>query len=133
VNENLRSELLGTAGLSVAAVAALVLTVVRDPRGSALPARDGVLRVFLIGLALQCLHFAEEFITSFYSRFPLVLGRQPWSPEFFVAFNLLWLTVWMLSATGVRGGYRPAQAARLPRTSGRSRGGPAAIALAPSS
>jgi hypothetical protein len=39
-------------------------------------------------------------MTSFYGRFPLVLGLRAWSPDFFVAFNLFWLTVWLLSATG---------------------------------
>jgi hypothetical protein len=108
MSESLRSELLGTSGLGAAAVAALVLTILRDPAHSEGPARERVVRLFLIGLALHCLHFAEEFATRFHERFPPLLGLRGWSPEFFIAFNLVWLAVWVLAALGLRAGYRPA-------------------------
>jgi hypothetical protein len=108
MSESLRSELAGTSGLGAAAVAALLLTLLRDPANSDRPARERAVGLFLIGLALQCLHFAEEFATRFHERFPSLLGLRPWSPEFFVAFNLVWLVVWALSAFGLRAGYRPA-------------------------
>src|SRR5262249_39417990 len=80
----------------------------RDPANSDRPTRERAVGLFLIGLALQCLHFAEELATHFHERFPSLLGLRSWSPEFFVAFNLVWLAVWALSAFGLRAGYRPA-------------------------
>jgi Protein of unknown function with HXXEE motif len=99
MNENLRSMFLGTAGLSVAAVAALLLTLLRTPRPADPAAREGTARLFLLGLAVQSLHFMEEFVTGFQDRFPALLGLPAWSEQFFVVFNLIWLSVWILSAT----------------------------------
>jgi len=108
MNEDLRSVLTGTAGLSAAAVVALLLTIVRKPVDSDLAGRERTARLFLIGLAAQCLHFMEEFVTRFQDRFPALLGLPAWPENFFVAFNLLWLTVWILSAIGLQRGYRAA-------------------------
>jgi len=107
MDESLRSILTGTAGLSAAAVVALLLTILRKPADD--PAsRDQTVRLFLTGLAVQCLHFMEEFVTRFHDRFPALLGLPPWSENFFVTFNLLWLTVWILSAIGLQRGHRVA-------------------------
>jgi hypothetical protein len=108
MNENLRSVLTGTAGLSVGAVVALLLTILRRPVDGDLVGREQTVRLFLIGLAAQCLHFMEEFVTRFQDRFPALLGLPAWSENFFVMFNLLWLTVWILSAIGLQRGYRVA-------------------------
>jgi hypothetical protein len=108
MSESLRSELVGTSGLAAAAVAALLLTVLREPANSDRPARGRAARLLLIGVALQCLHFAEEFATHFHERYPALLGLRAWPPAFFVAFNLVWLVVWALSAFGLRAGFRPA-------------------------
>jgi len=86
--ENLRSILTGTAGLSVAAVAALLLTMLRRPAEGDLAGRERTVHIFLIGLAAQCLHFLEEFATRFEERFPPLLGLPAWSENFFVVFNL---------------------------------------------
>jgi hypothetical protein len=102
---NLRSLLTGTAGLSAAALVALVLTVTRKPVAD-LGQREKATRLFLIGLSAQCLHFMEEFVTGFQDRFPALLGLPAWSRNFFVAFNLIWLSIWVLSAIGLRSGYR---------------------------
>src|SRR5260370_8072581 len=63
MNENLRSILTGTAGLSAGALVALLLTILRKPVDGDLAGRERTVRVFLIGLAAQCLHFAEKFLT----------------------------------------------------------------------
>jgi Protein of unknown function with HXXEE motif len=107
MNENLRSVLIGTAGLSAGAVVALLLAILRRPVDGDLVGRERTARLFLIGLAAQCLHFMEEFVTRFQDRFPALFGLPAWSEIFFVVFNLIWLSVWILSAIGLqKRGYR---------------------------
>jgi hypothetical protein len=77
----------------------------RRLRAGDLAGRDQTARLFLIGLAAQCLHFMEEFATHFPDRFPPLLGLPAWSAEFFVGFNLAWLSVWILSAVGLQKEY----------------------------
>src|SRR5258708_4356877 len=105
MNGNLRSILTGTAGLSVGAVVALLLTIFRRPVEGDAAARERTAHLFLMGLAAQCLHFTEEFVTRFQDRFPVLLGLPAWSGNFFVVFNLIWLCVWILSVVGLRRGY----------------------------
>jgi len=106
MNENLRSMLMGTAGLSVAAIAAVLLTMMRRLVDGDPVVRERTVRLFLIGLAAQSLHFMEEDVTGFAYRFPALLGLTPWPQSFFVVFNLIWLRVWILSAIGLQKGYR---------------------------
>ena len=105
MNEDLRSILTGTAALTVGAVVSLVLTILRQPQRVG---REQTVRVFLLGLAVQSLHFMEEFVTHFEDRFPALLGLSAWSENFFVAFNLIWMSVWILSAVGLQRGNRMA-------------------------
>jgi hypothetical protein len=100
--QNLRSILLGTSALGGAAVAAFLLTLMRrapkpDPQRC-----DRVINLLWIGISLQCLHFAEEFVTHFNDRFPQQFGLPAWSSQFFVTFNLFWIGIWVLSAVGLR-------------------------------
>ena len=106
MNENLRSVLTGTAALWVGAAVALLLTILRRPVHGDLAGREQTARLFLLGLAVQCMHFMEEFLTHFQDRFPALLGLPPWSERFFVAFNLIWLSVWILSAIDLERAYR---------------------------
>ena len=107
MNENLRSIFVGTAGLSVAAVAALLLTLLRPLIGDR-ASRERTAGIFLLGLAVQSLHFMEEFVTGFEQRFPALLGLPGWSERFFVVFNLAWISLWILSAVDLQKGYRAA-------------------------
>ena len=104
----IRSILLGTAGLSVAALAALWLTVVRDCSDAEETAIRGAVRVGAAALLLQGAHFTEELITGFDERFPQLLGLTPWSPAFFVPFNVFWVIVWTLGLWGLRSRRRAA-------------------------
>jgi hypothetical protein len=106
MNENLRSILTGTAGLSVGAVAAMLLTILRRPVAGDVASREQTTGLFLMGLVAQSLHFTEEFVTGFQDRFPALLGLSAWSESFFVVFNLIWLSVWILSAIGLQRGDR---------------------------
>lgn len=108
MNESLRSELVGTSGLALAAAAALVLTILRAPAPSQSDARRRTAALFVAGLMIYALHFLEEYATRFYERFPPVLGLSPWPAGFFIVFNLSWLLVWVLAAPGLRAGYRVA-------------------------
>ena len=83
-----------------------MLTVLRRPVDGDLAGRERTARLFLLGLAVQCMHFMEEFLTHFQDRFPALLGLPPWSERFFVAFNLIWLSVWILSAIDLERTYR---------------------------
>lgn len=59
-----------------------------------------ILPVYLLGLFIQCLHFCEEFLTGFQQGFPALFGYR-WSDPQFVAFNLVWLSIFVLAALGV--------------------------------
>jgi hypothetical protein len=62
------------------------------------PAR--VLPICLFAIAVQCLHFMEEYLTGFQRQFPKLIGYE-WSDARFVAFNMAWLAVFVLAALGV--------------------------------
>jgi hypothetical protein len=108
MNQSVQSELVGTAGLTVAAIAAALLTVLRVPVAAPVDERRRTTMLFCLGLLFQSLHFAEEFATRFFDRFPPVLGLSPWSPTFFVIFNLCWIGIWICAAFGLQAGYRSA-------------------------
>ena len=59
-----------------------------------------VLPLYLLAIAVQCMHFAEEFVTGFQRRFPRLIGYE-WSDARFLIFNLVWLAVFVLAALGV--------------------------------
>jgi Protein of unknown function with HXXEE motif len=104
--DDLRSVLIGTSGLAVVSVIALLLTILRVPASIMAARRERAAHLFLIGLAGQCLHFLEEFVTGFQDRFPMLIGIPVWSSSFFVGFNLIWLCIWILSVVGLQKGQR---------------------------
>ncbi len=101
-----RSELIGTAGLTVGAIAALLLTVFRAPVAVPADERRHTTALFVVGVSFQGLHFVEEYSTRFFERFPAVLGQSPWSPTFFIVFNVCWLAIWIIAAFGFQAGHR---------------------------
>jgi hypothetical protein len=106
MNQSVQSELVGTAGLTVAAIAAALLTVLRVPPTSRDAERRRTNTLFVVGVLFQVLHFAEEYSMRFFDRFPPVLGLSPWSPSFFVIFNVCWIGIWICAAFGLHAGYR---------------------------
>lgn len=102
MSESARSMIFGPSVLHGVAVIALVLTIVRRPAKYSDQAIDAIIRLYLIGIACQCLHFTEEFLTGFYVRAPEFLGFVAWSTEFFVTFNLVWIAVWLFAAVGIQ-------------------------------
>lgn len=93
--EGLRSILLGTAGLAIAVIVAAGLAH-RGPRPSPGRTLETVRRAGAAAVALQALHFGEEWLGGFPDRFPDLLGLAPWPSAFFVSVNLVWLTAWVL-------------------------------------
>lgn len=104
MTDSLRSILQGTSALSVALALALGLTLARPARiGEATRRLVGLV---LVAIGLQAVHFVEELLTGFRSRFPQSLGLAAWPSSFFVVFNLLWLAIWLGAAAGLRRGVR---------------------------
>jgi hypothetical protein len=98
VNDQLRSVLIGTAGLSIAGAIAIFLAVVRRVHSWSETTIRPTVRLAVVAVVLQAIHFIEEFTTGFHERFPELLGLAPWSVQFFVSFNLFWLAIWIPSA-----------------------------------
>lgn len=108
MNSTLRSELLGTAALWIAAAVALGLTLARRPVDAGRANRRQATSLVVVLLALQSLHAAEEYATGFSEQFPAVLGLAPWPAAFFLVFNVSLLVVWAAAVPGLAAGYRPA-------------------------
>ena len=94
----LQSIVAGTAGLTVAAAGAVVLALLRRPKYDSAAQQRQLSRFLFVGLGCQALHFSEEFATGFYTSFPVLMGLAPWSPFFFLVFNVCWLGVWAWAA-----------------------------------
>ncbi|MFQ5708650.1 MAG: hypothetical protein ACE5HO_14440 [bacterium] len=108
MNENLRSMLLGPSPLYAVAAVALILTLFRPAAKPDPTVCNRFVHLFLLGIACQCLHFVEEFLTGFHIRLPSFLGLAPWPGEFFVTFNLAWIALWTVSAVGIHKHFQPA-------------------------
>jgi hypothetical protein len=110
MSEELRSVLIGTAGLSVALALAAALSVIRRPREWA-DVRRYVIPVAVLTIVVHALHAAEEFLTGFHRRFPATFDLAPWSPEFFLSFNIVWIAIWLAGVWGLsarrRSGFLP--------------------------
>jgi hypothetical protein len=104
VPDQLQSILIGTAGLTVAALAAVALACTR---GVPVASRPAAARLVALGVLVHGCHFAEETFTGFHVQFPELLGLTPWPLSFFVAFNLTWIAIWLASIPALR---------RIPRT-----------------
>ena len=102
MSAELRSILIATMGLSIAVIAAAVLTMSREIRISASSEMNRVRRVAAMTIVLQCAHFTEEWYSGFHRRFPEMLGLVPWSNTFFAFFNLIWIAIWCLCAAFLR-------------------------------
>jgi hypothetical protein len=59
-----------------------------------------VLPIYLLAIAVQCVHFTEEYVTGFQRQFPRLFGDD-WSDPRFVTFNMLWLAAFVLVGLGV--------------------------------
>lgn len=53
-------------------------------------------------VVLQSAHFAEEAATGFHERFPALFGLPAIPLSIFLAFNLAWIGIWVISIPGIR-------------------------------
>ncbi|MEM7350609.1 MAG: HXXEE domain-containing protein [Acidobacteriota bacterium] len=106
MGEELGSFLRGTGGLSLLLAVSVVLTWVRPWRRKSSGDRSRLARWLLIGIAAQCFHSIEELLGEFYIRFPEFFGLVPWSIDLWVAFNIVWVALWILAALGLVAGWR---------------------------
>lgn len=108
LTDETRSMVLGPSALYVVALAALVLTLTRHARLARPELRDRVVRIYAVGIAAQCAHLMEEFVTGFHIRLPELLGLVAWSGEFFLVVNVTMIAVWVVSILGIRASLRVA-------------------------
>ena len=88
--------------LGFAALAAIVLVKRRVSPSGRLSERHAAARALGVAVAVQSVHFAEEAATGFHERLGAVFGLPGMQFSFFVAFNLMWLGIWVVSVPGVR-------------------------------
>jgi uncharacterized membrane protein (UPF0136 family) len=62
--------------------------------------------VYIAAVVVQGAHVLEEYQTGFHRVFPAGFGAAPWSSRQFLAFNLIWLGVFVICAIAVARGKR---------------------------
>ncbi len=91
--------------LGLAAFAALILTLRHRSTPDKAPERLASARALTVTVGVQCVHFAEEWATGFHEKLGPLLGLPPMSETFFVAFNLIWIAIWIICIPGLRPGW----------------------------
>jgi hypothetical protein len=91
--------------LGLAALAALILTRSRRSPAENRSQRLAASRALALATGIQAMHFAEEAATGFHERLGPVFGLPEMPFSFFMAFNLAWLGIWIVSIPGVRSAY----------------------------
>jgi hypothetical protein len=66
-------------------------------RKATLPTGAAFLPLFFALLAVQFIHFAEEFVTGFRTQYPLLYGGIPYSDSLFVTFNMISYAIFSLA------------------------------------
>ena len=92
-------------GLVAAAAARLAQKPAEDEHQ---PERAKAARMLGIATIIQGIHFIEEAATGFHERLPALIGQPGMPLSIFVAFNLVWLVIWMASVPGLSDGRRGA-------------------------
>jgi hypothetical protein len=90
--------------LGLAVLWSLVLVRRRTSPPEAGPQRLAAARALAVSVGVQGVHFAEEAATGFHERFGELFGLPGMPFAFFLAFNLLWLAIWVASVPGLRSG-----------------------------
>ncbi len=88
--------------LGLAALAALILARSRRSPAENKSQRLAASHALALATGIQAIHFAEEAATGFHERLGPVFGLPEMPFSFFMAFNLAWLGIWIVSVPGVR-------------------------------
>ena len=88
--------------LGLAAFAALILARSRRSPAENKSQRLAASHALALATGIQAMHFAEEAATGFHERLGPVFGLPEMRFSFFMAFNLIWLGIWIVSIPGVR-------------------------------
>jgi hypothetical protein len=51
---------------------------------------------YLVALAIQLIHFTEEYSTDFVTRLPAIFGQAPYPLDYFVAFNMIAYSIFII-------------------------------------
>jgi hypothetical protein len=94
--------------LGMAALAALLLVQRRASPPENVAERRAAARALALAVVVQGVHFAEEAATGFHERLGAVLGLPAMPFALFVAFNLVWLAIWVASVPGLRSAHAAA-------------------------
>ena len=74
-----------------------------------MPKAERVLPIYLMALALQFLHFTEEYVYGFHQRVTEIMaGMPPFHVNVFVAFNMIAYSLFLLGGLGMYKGMKPA-------------------------
>src|SRR5256885_3660637 len=72
-----------------------------------MPEVERVLPVYLIALAIQFLHFTEEYVYGFHQRITEIMaGMPPFNVNVFVAFNMIAYSLFLLAGMGMYKGLK---------------------------
>ncbi len=88
--------------LGLAALAAMILARSRRSPAENKSQRLAASRALALATGIQAIHFAEEAVTGFHERLGPVFGLPEMPFSYFMAFNLGWLSIWIVSVPGVR-------------------------------
>jgi hypothetical protein len=90
-------------------VPAMVLAFVCYLRTSyrEMPKAERVLPIYLVALAIQFLHFTEEYVYGFQFRVTEIMaGMPPFDPNVFLAFNMIAYCLFLLAGLGMYKGMK---------------------------
>ncbi len=72
-----------------------------------MPRAERVLPIYLIALAIQFLHFTEEYVYGFHVRVTeIIAGMPPFDTNIFVAFNMIAYSLFLLGGLGMYKGMK---------------------------
>lgn len=61
-----------------------------------MPEPAAILPLYLVALAIQFLHFTEEYLTDFTTEMPALLNEPPYPVEFWLTFNMIAYAIFIL-------------------------------------
>lgn len=94
--------------LGLAALAALVLVLNRWSPPEKVSERRTASQVLALAVGIQGVHFVEETATGLHVRLGELIGLPSIPLSLFVAFNVAWLAIWIVSVPGLRSAHAAA-------------------------